>query len=1550
MGGKTGTTTSSVQIPPEVLARYNAVNAQAQKTAATPFQQYSTDPNAFVAPLNEQQQAGINNINQQANAAQPGYQAGMNTTGSAINQINAGQNVAQPYFGGAQTIAAGAIPQYQQAAGLAGAAMTPLQQATYAAQPGYQAAQAGTMAAGAGTGQTIGQLGNISQGYNAPNYQAGVAGYMNPFLQNAMGSTAAMMQNQNQQQQNQLQGNAISSGAFGGDRGNIAQAALMGQQNLAMGQTLGQMANTGYQSAAQNYMSGLGAQAGIAGQQGAMYGQMGNLANQYGQLGGQAQQALINAGQAQQAGAANIANIAGQGMNAAGQYGALGTAAQNAALQGVPLSLAAGAQQGALGAGAQTAGLQGAQAQVGAGTLGQQTTQAGLSALYNQFQQQQAYPFQVSQFLANIAEGTGALSGSTTTTTGPQSWFSDARLKEDIKQVGTAKNGLPIYNFKYKGDPTEQTHIGYMAQDVEKVHPEAVGESNGFKTVNYEQASKPVHRASGGAANSEGGVVAPQHAAEGYFNGGDVVSPYDLSAILAAQKESYAPFQQGGIYGGQSGGTPGGKSYVPSASLAVPHLGVANPARAQQGDTLMGDVQQATSGADTVKKAYGYGQDIIGHPATAAKAAIPASGDTAAQAAVAAQPSTGAYGVIDWLKSLSQPQASARGGVIGYADGGSVDPYQTDDPMSQVVSDTEKDKGQHGLMTAQNPTGQSSSTLGDISKIAAIPGEISGLGTMASAVGSGVGAAASGIGSFLSSLGPFALALKDGGVVPREHHATLGTVGGTPDDTTAPDATTIPDDYALNASKELLRQREGLLTNAKYDVNAYRTGYGSDTVTQPDGTVVPVKADTSITKDDAERDLARRTGITQQDIQSKIGADTWGKLTPDARVALTSTAYNYGSLPDAVVAATKSGNASDIATAINNLGGENEGVNAVRRSKEASLIDPQGKYDPMAPQPKQALTAPGSNAAAAPTSIGDWISKKAQDPDVLLSVLAGLGSMAGSNSRYLGAAILQGIGGGAEMYKGLQQQGIERQRVGIEGLKANADVQAKNLEVLKYYQGNFTPALNATGQKIYRNKLTGEEVSPEQYNAIMSGVAGQVTSGGGVGGASSVALGAPPAGGVVPPAATPTPPPAGTATQAPAATTASQPPPMAISDSDIAAHQTDYNWLMQNAQKLRNQAQTFVGVNKDQQDLLENRANDMQKRAGELMNTPQATPLGSQYVIRPGYNYPKDTPPAPIDETTPRGQLDPNTGKIISAPPKSRDIGFHSTGGFYPDTYPPNALPIENGDARVMAQKAAQAGTQQDFETAAQGTQTGISSIIKFATAAQQLESKGLNMTKAEYSNMLRGLGLGSAADMVENQQDDAAAYTATKAALDSAISTSNAAFSKPTQSEFGTIAEKGSPNIDAPVDTSHSLAQTRLAGFLWQQQLYHDWKQDQQTQGVSNFGSYLDRWKALHPSSMFEDSADRLLGNFKGQDLPNNNRFAEGVTYVVPDKASNNPSSEAIRQYAIDQGLKPGDIFTVNGVKHNQDGSGSFFKIKKIDPKDAYRTHLSAPGLQYGN
>lgn len=61
--------------------------------------------------------------------------------------------------------------------------------------------------------------------------------------------------------------------------------------------------------------------------------------------------------------------------------------------------------------------------------------------------------------------------------------FSDRRLKTNIQQVGTADNGLPIYSYKYVwGGPVQ---LGYMADEVEQVAPDAVGELEGFKTVDY---------------------------------------------------------------------------------------------------------------------------------------------------------------------------------------------------------------------------------------------------------------------------------------------------------------------------------------------------------------------------------------------------------------------------------------------------------------------------------------------------------------------------------------------------------------------------------------------------------------------------------------------------------------------------------------------------------------------------------------------------------------------------------------------------------------------------------------------------------------------------------------------------------------------------------------------------------------------------------------------------------------------------------------------------------------------------------------------------------
>ena len=364
-GGSTTTTNNVTQIPPEVLARYNAVNARAETVAQAPYQSYSQDPNAFVAPLSQTQQAGIQNTNAMAGAA-------------------------QPYYGAATGLAA---------------------QSTGSVNPSAL---------------------NVGQ-------------YMNPYTQSVVNATQAAMNQQQGQQLSQQQADAIRGGAFGGDRANLQRAQLMGQQGLAQAQAIAPL----YQ---QNYNQALAA---AQQQQGVGLG-------------------------AEQANRQNL-------QNAATLFGSIGTNAQQA-------------------------GLAGAQAQLAAGQTQQQTQQAGLQALYNQFQQQQGFPYQQAQFLANIAEGTGALSGNatsgTSTTTGGGGFFSDERLKENIQRVGETDDGQPIYRYNYKGD--KNTQIGLLAQDVEKHHPEAVGLAGGYKTVNYKKATEDaVHKADGGSATDAYSIGAP---------------------------------------------------------------------------------------------------------------------------------------------------------------------------------------------------------------------------------------------------------------------------------------------------------------------------------------------------------------------------------------------------------------------------------------------------------------------------------------------------------------------------------------------------------------------------------------------------------------------------------------------------------------------------------------------------------------------------------------------------------------------------------------------------------------------------------------------------------------------------------------------------------------------------------------------------------------------------------------------------------------------------------------------------------------------------------
>lgn len=346
-----------------------------------------------------------------------------NTTAGTPLNLYSGQMVAP--FTGAQNAAFDTINNAQ------GIATPYLNQATY------------------NLGQSTGNLWNSAQQFSPQAIQQ----YMNPYTQQVVDSTRANLQENDAQQQNQLRGNAIASGAFGGDRAGVASAELSRQQNLADNQTISGLYNQAYNTGLSTFQQ-----------------------QQQAQLGANAQTAALN-------------------QNAANMYSGLGTTALNNALTG-------------------------ANAQLGAGTLQQQLGQAALNVPYQQYQQQQAYPFQTTQWLANTSLGLGSGMGGTSSTTQPSpdtgsqvlgnvlgiagtaaSIFSDERLKENIRHVGTYKDRYPLYTYNYIGDKTPQ--VGVIAQDVEGIKPSAVGEQDGYKTVDYNKLWRGgiAGYADGGSAN-----------------------------------------------------------------------------------------------------------------------------------------------------------------------------------------------------------------------------------------------------------------------------------------------------------------------------------------------------------------------------------------------------------------------------------------------------------------------------------------------------------------------------------------------------------------------------------------------------------------------------------------------------------------------------------------------------------------------------------------------------------------------------------------------------------------------------------------------------------------------------------------------------------------------------------------------------------------------------------------------------------------------------------------------------------------------------------------
>jgi tape measure domain-containing protein len=141
----------------------------------------------------------------------------------------------------------------------------------------------------------------------------------------------------------------------------------------------------------------------------------------------------------------------------------------------------------------------------------------------------------------------------------------------------------------------------------------------------------------------------------------------------------------------------------------------------------------------------------------------------------------------------------------------------------------------------------------------------------------------------------------------------------------------------VEQSAALLRQREGFQPTAKWDVNAFRAGFGSDTTTLADGTIQKITEGMKVSVADANRDLIRRIGEFQDVIRGQVGKEKFASLDPQQQAVLTSVAYNYGSLPKEIAAAVREGSAQDVSAAIRGRATDNNGVNSGRRNQEAYL-------------------------------------------------------------------------------------------------------------------------------------------------------------------------------------------------------------------------------------------------------------------------------------------------------------------------------------------------------------------------------------------------------------------------------------------------------------------------------------------------------------------------------------------------------------------------------------------------------------------------------------
>jgi len=365
-------------------------------------------------------------------------------------------------------------PQMQQAWNLAA-------QSGGAGADQYNASQAGFLTA-AGTPATQVTPQSLAKTNLDP--------YLNPFTQQVIDKSMPIYQQQLGLQQNQQQNAANAANAFGGSRQGVQQGVTQAQGAQGMAQMAAQLNqanfNQAQQAATGDITRDLTAQ---QANQGANQANINSLIQAASGLGGLGQQAQQN--QRQQFLELSTAGAQQQQQAQAQIDAQKAQFAQANAYPGQQL----GILQSALG-----------MTPYGSTTIGSQTGQSqsttnngiaadifgGLQSLGGMFGQ--GGPFATGGALAGLMPG------------------SDRHLKTDVTKIGVhPPTGLPIYSYRYKGDPKSYPKVsGPMAEDAMQVAPHAVKTVGVHKPTGQALHQVDMNALAAAGANDNAPAIRPQ--------------------------------------------------------------------------------------------------------------------------------------------------------------------------------------------------------------------------------------------------------------------------------------------------------------------------------------------------------------------------------------------------------------------------------------------------------------------------------------------------------------------------------------------------------------------------------------------------------------------------------------------------------------------------------------------------------------------------------------------------------------------------------------------------------------------------------------------------------------------------------------------------------------------------------------------------------------------------------------------------------------------------------------------------------------------------------